>query len=258
MSGREGSTINNEGKPHQEGDKAHGGKPNVPTSPTLIASKAAAVSGDHSQSSSTPIKGNVSSEQSQHKAGGHEEADGGESSQASVGRKLSKKEKDRLKKKKDEEKREKEKQERAREKREAEEKEKARKARKEAEKQERERKEREKKEAERKERERKEIEKREKEQERKEAGKKERERKEKEKERKKEEAKLVKERKQTEKQQTKSGSQSRQRNTSNDAQLPHRHHTPSEGSQGSQIVADKDSTLEAGARRTSSETREVS
>ena len=95
MSLRKGSTSGKDkgGKPQQKGAAEDQGKP--PDVPTEATSKAAAVTGDRSKSSSIPEEGSEHSEQTEHR----EEADGGESSQAqaSGGCKLSKKEEEKLK-----------------------------------------------------------------------------------------------------------------------------------------------------------------
>ena len=230
---RKGSTSdkNKGSKPQQKGAEDQGEPPDVPESPT----QATAVTSDRSKPSSTP-------EQSED-TGGREEADGVDSSQTQAlgGRKLSKKEEEKLKREQAKaEKKKKEKQEKERKEREKQEAEKKEKEKKEAEKREKEKQDREKKEAERQERERKEREK-------------------KDREKKKEEEKV---RKQMEKQRTRSGSQSRRRNssqTSNEAQLPQGRHTPSEGSQGNQTFTNpQDSTLEEGAKQMSSEAQGVS
>ena len=92
MSERKGSTSgkNKGGKPQQKAAEDQGEPPDVPESPIQVTSKAAAIT---AASSSTQGEGTRDSAHSQQTLNGCEEADGGESSQASGKRKLSKKEK---------------------------------------------------------------------------------------------------------------------------------------------------------------------
>ena len=114
MSERKGSTSdkNKGGKPQQKAAEDQGEPPDVPESPIQVTSKAAAIT---AASSSTQGEDTRDSVHSQQTLNGREEADGGESSQASGKRKLSKKEKKeegKLKKEKEKERKEQEKKER--------------------------------------------------------------------------------------------------------------------------------------------------